>query len=631
MAENLNLNAANLFAGEVAVDEIFVLLTSKINEAKQDILKDVSNSFSGSTGNSSAISALNNAISNLNSRVAALEKSSSDKVIAGVSSLGGEKGDIKIPQKDDTFGAINLSISSSKTLSATFSQRDLLVSKTDFDQLKNRFNSFSGGIDFSNYYTKTDIDNTFAKKADLESINLTGYAKESWVYENYVLKDDLPSMPNMSLYVTKDNLNDLINEDKWATQEWVKSQEYLTETGLLNGSVNWSSLLSQVIQNNLDEWIETIEYSYEDEDGYTTTDYKYATREWVKSQGYLTEGEDLDLIIRDIIKQYNYVTRGDLSYYVTSDWLRDRGYLTADNLKNRIETTIQDSLNDYVTTNQLNEELGYYLTKNYIENNYYTTADVYSKSEIDDKIKDVDLSSITSQISIIGNQVGDLESDVNTIQSNISSLQSSTDEISSLMVELHADIEVTPNPKYFEAGTTVNDLTFDASVKFRGQDLDFDMFVDGTNAWDETTGQPTSFSVSNMSRIFNIEVKIDNESPKAEFSKFLTTEVRAYRPKYIGRSEKNYITGSDVLSFTKIQNTSESVIMRDVEVSSDNASYLWICVPTSDPDQTVKLVTSSSFEVPMEPEVNINVSGIFYRCYRSVNLINPGTAIISIF
>lgn len=61
----------------------------------------------------------------------------------------------------------------------------------------------------------------------------------------------------------------------------------------------------------------------------------------------------------------------------------------------------------------------------------------------------------------------------------------------------------------------------------------------------------------------------------------------------------------------------------DITVTSTENFYLWYCAPEEMP---VISVTSSGFAVPMNTPVTKTLDGVgVYRCYRSANLIAPGT------
>lgn len=84
---------------------------------------------------------------------------------------------------------------------------------------------------------------------------------------------------------------------------------------------------------------------------------------------------------------------------------------------------------------------------------------------------------------------------------------------------------------------------------------------------------------------------------------------------YIGFGASSLGSVSDIENLTNVQHYTSDDAAGDYRITAATTSYLWICTTNS-----IAQVTSSNFEVPMEPSVQI---GDFY-CYRSSNDIISG-------
>lgn len=86
-------------------------------------------------------------------------------------------------------------------------------------------------VDLSDYYTKSEIDEVISN-IEIGDIDLTGYAKESWVKEQGYLTEH----QSLADYYTKSEVDSAISNIEinadltgYATENWVKEQGYLTE------------------------------------------------------------------------------------------------------------------------------------------------------------------------------------------------------------------------------------------------------------------------------------------------------------------------------------------------------------------------------------------------------------------
>ena len=117
----------------------------------------------------------------------------------------------------------------------------------------------------------------------------------------------------------------------YATEDWVKQQGYITEH---------QSLADYYNKSEVDNLFENIEV-----DVVLTG---YATEEWVKQQGYITEHQSLD-------------------GYATESWVKQQNYLTE-----------HQSLADYYTKNEVDTAIEN-IEVNVDLSNYYTKGEVNSK------------------------------------------------------------------------------------------------------------------------------------------------------------------------------------------------------------------------------------------------------------
>lgn len=119
---------------------------------------------------------------------------------------------------------------------------------------------------------------------------------------------------------------DTVEQNGYATEEWVEQQGYLTEHQSLDGYAT-------------EKWVEDKEYLTEHQslDG-------YATERWVEEKGYLTEHQSLDgYATEDWVEQQNYLQEHQsLEGYATEQWVENKGYLTQ-----------HQSLEDYAKKSEL--------------------------------------------------------------------------------------------------------------------------------------------------------------------------------------------------------------------------------------------------------------------------------------
>ena len=99
------------------------------------------------------------------------------------------------------------------------------------DEVDSAISNVEVNVDLTDYYTKSEIDDVISK-IEIGDIDLTGYAKESWVKEQGYLTEH----QSLADYYTKDEVDSAISNIEinadltgYAKESWVKEQGYLTE------------------------------------------------------------------------------------------------------------------------------------------------------------------------------------------------------------------------------------------------------------------------------------------------------------------------------------------------------------------------------------------------------------------
>ena len=225
-----------------------------------------------------------------------------------------------------------------------------------------------------NLATKAEVTNLSESIArDLENVvdvDLTGYATEQWVQDqgyltehqdisNLATKSELTEAENnlqgnitsLSESVARDIANVSVPEGV-ATEEWVQSQGYLKEHQDISGLATKTELneAKDNLQGNITSLSESVARDLANVDVDLTG---YATEAWVQSQDYAS-------------KSYvdNAVSSVDLTGYATETWVQSQGYLKEhqdiSNLATKSELTsvsesIQTDISNLATKGELNE------------------------------------------------------------------------------------------------------------------------------------------------------------------------------------------------------------------------------------------------------------------------------------
>ena len=148
-------------------------------------------------------------------------------------------------------------------------------------------------------------------------------------YYNLTFEDNMnvwlggeSSDPYERQYVTEKDLNKTLEDyalktevpslDGYATEQWVQSQGYLTEH---------QDLSSYALKSEIPSL-----------DGYATESWissqQFATQSWVTSQGYLTSTGLSGLATQSWVSS-NFLSTNALNGYATQEWVTNQGYITS--------------------------------------------------------------------------------------------------------------------------------------------------------------------------------------------------------------------------------------------------------------------------------------------------------------
>lgn len=202
-----------------------------------------------------------------------------------------------------------------------------------------------------------------------EHQDLSAYATKTYVGEEIakiVIPTSLSAFTNDTGYITISAVNTALNG--YATEQWVKDQEYLTEHQDL------SAYATQ-------DWV--------GQQGYIKADYLtengYATSDWVTQQGYLTEHQSLEgYATEQWVKDQEYLTEHqDLSAYAKISWVEGKGYVNAQYVSDEIgkiviptvPTELSAFTNDcgFITNNDVTTALNGYATQQWVIDQKYLT------------------------------------------------------------------------------------------------------------------------------------------------------------------------------------------------------------------------------------------------------------------
>lgn len=154
---------------------------------------------------------------------------------------------------------------------------------------------------------------------------------------------------DLSEFSTTSEIDSLLTNKNYATQEWVTDKSYATE--------NFVTSQNFLKSNALDA---------------------YATQEWIDGKGFITSIPD-EYVTENEIDTYNFVKTEVLEAYATQEWVNEQKYLTSIPDEYATQNWVTDTaLNGYVKNNDITDK---YADKNHEHNS----------SEIKDSIQDKNL------------------------------------------------------------------------------------------------------------------------------------------------------------------------------------------------------------------------------------------------
>lgn len=133
---------------------------------------------------------------------------------------------------------------------------------------------------------------------------------------------------------------------------------------------------------------------------------------------------------------------------------------------------------------------------------------------------------------------------------------------------------------------------------------------------DSVSATETSKVFEGVSATTTYTVKATKGSSTAQGS----TTATFVAPMYFGFAQTSEVSSLDIVSLTK-QSIKTSASGSYSLNNPTTGYYLWLCVPSS---MSIKKVTSSGFDVPMEAAANGSTAIDSYKCYRSSSAINAG-------
>lgn len=237
------------------------------------------------------------------------------------------------PDDLDTLGEIAEKLKSNDDLHASIidllrrkANADLVYTKSETDKMfRDAVLEIQNGftLELVNYYTKEEADLKFATKADIPS--LSGYATEQWVRnQNYLTEHQDLSAYALKSYVDQkvsEGINSIPEFDGYTKAESDGKYALKSEIPSLDG-YSKTSEVQQMIETAVQEIPEVDAYTKSESDAKYQLKGNYTTEEWVENKGYLTEIPDTvatkEYVNQEITKA---VTGGevDLSDYLTKN------------------------------------------------------------------------------------------------------------------------------------------------------------------------------------------------------------------------------------------------------------------------------------------------------------------------
>lgn len=269
-------------------------------------------------------------------------------------------------------------------------------------------------------FISIDKEDSFATKSDLSGVNSkitnintklgninTQINQINTTSSQKADKSEIPTkvsqLENDVPYLTQQDLNGFVKESKLtstlkdyakksslpagtiATQEWVESQNFLTEEQDLSNLVKRTELQDYVKTSTLNSKLSNVVRKPELNN--------YALKQWVLDQNYIKETQDLSEFakksdLQDYIKATTFnskfnsvVKKTDLNDYVKKDWIEQQGFITeVQDLKDYAK---KSELADYVKSSALTSKLSGYAKTNTVYTKGEIDANYYKKPEAD--------------------------------------------------------------------------------------------------------------------------------------------------------------------------------------------------------------------------------------------------------
>ena len=268
-------------------------------------------------------------------------------------------------------------------------------------------------------FISIDKEDSFATKSDLSGVNSkitnintklgninTQISQINTVSSQKADKSEIPTkvsqLENDVPYLTQQNLNGFVKESKLtstlkdyakksslptgtiATQEWIDSQHFLTEEQDLSNLVKKTELQDYVKTSTLNSKLNNVVKKSELND--------YALKQWVLDQNYIKETQDLSgFATKSWVEGKNYVTPSQLGQYAKKSELSQYAKKTDVYTKNQINDT-------FPTKKAVSDT---YITKDEVRKGYLRIEDyrgIKDATVINDSYKDETVDEFKSHI-----------------------------------------------------------------------------------------------------------------------------------------------------------------------------------------------------------------------------------------
>ena len=200
------------------------------------------------------------------------------------------------------------------------------------------------------------------------------YVTQSWLSSNYYMTEsDVNDFLVSQSYVTEE----LLSSHQFATQSWVQSQGYITSAGL-SGLATQSWVLSQgyITSETLPEDIATQSWveGYISECGFAGLADVDALSRWIVSQNYATQSwvSSQQFATQSWVSLQGYLTSVP-SEYATKSWVSSQNFLTSTSLTGYATESWVEA-QGYLTSHQ---DLSSYATKSWVSTNYLEESKVW--------------------------------------------------------------------------------------------------------------------------------------------------------------------------------------------------------------------------------------------------------------